>query len=215
MFRLICRKNKKYIFMLIWLALFICTAFGVTIVSDNVCRINTGFKDEYNLLKDIKYFPVAKSTDSDTGYVYYTNSWGDKRTYGGERLHEGIDIMAEENVRGKYPVVSMTDGTIENIGWLELGGYRIGIRSRHKGYFYYAHLFSYAEGMEEGKDVKAGQLIGYMGDSGYGKEEGTVGMFAVHLHLGIYINDKHGNEKSINPYHYLKSAEKSVIKYKY
>ncbi|MBD5135867.1 MAG: M23 family metallopeptidase [Lachnospiraceae bacterium] len=190
-------------------------AFAVYAATYNIRSIDNEFKDEYNLLKDIKYFPVAKSTDKNMSYVYYANSWGDKRTYGGERVHEGIDIMAEENVRGKYPVVSMTDGKIENIGWLELGGYRIGIRSKHNGYFYYAHLFSYAEGMEEGKEVKAGQLIGYMGDSGYGKEEGTVGMFAVHLHLGIYINDKAGNEKSINPYYYLRAAEKSVIKYKY
>lgn len=190
-------------------------AFAVSSFTDSILNMNKGFKDEYGLLKDIKYFPVAKSTNKDTGYVYYADSWGDKRTYGGERVHEGIDIMAEENVRGKYPVVSMTDGTIENIGWLELGGYRIGIRSKHNGYFYYAHLFSYAAGMEQGKHIKAGQLIGYMGDSGYGKEEGTVGMFAVHLHLGIYINDKEGNEKSINPYQYLKAAEKSVIKYRY
>lgn len=190
-------------------------AFAVSAATYNIRSIDRGFRDEYDLLKDIKYFPVAKSTDKNMSYVYYANSWGDKRTYGGERVHEGIDIMAEEDVRGKYPVVSMTDGWIENIGWLELGGYRIGIRSKHNGYFYYAHLFSYAEGMEEGKEVKAGQLIGYMGDSGYGKEEGTVGMFAVHLHLGIYINDEAGNEKSINPYYYLKAAEKSVIKYRY
>lgn len=209
------RIRKKYTVLLIWFVIWAGMAFAVSAATYNVRSINHGFKDEYNLLKDIEYFPVAKSTDKNTGYVYYANSWGDKRTYGGERVHEGIDIMAEENVRGKYPVVSMTDGKVENIGWLELGGYRIGIRSKHNGYFYYAHLYSYAEGMEEGKDVKAGQLIGYMGDSGYGKEEGTVGMFAVHLHLGIYINDKDGNEKSINPYNYLKAAQKSVIKYKY
>ena len=44
---------------------------------------------------------------------------------------------------GFYPVISMTDGKIEKIGWLSLGGYRIGIRSPHGGYFYYAHLASY------------------------------------------------------------------------
>lgn len=200
---------------LVWIIVFVSLAGVIIKAEEKFLCMNQKFEDKYHLLKDIKYFPVAKSTNSDTGYVYYTNSWGDKRTYGGERIHEGIDIMAEENVRGKCPVVSMTDGKVEHIGWLELGGYRIGIRSKHGGYFYYAHLFSYAEGMEEGKDIKAGQLIGYMGDSGYGKEEGTVGMFAVHLHLGIYINDKDGNEQSINPYYYLKAAEESVIKYRY
>ena len=123
--------------------------------------------------------------------------------------------MAEDNIRGKYPVVSMTDGVVENIGWLELGGYRIGIRSRHGGYFYYAHLYSYADGISEGDKVKAGKILGYMGDTGYGKEEGTYGMFDVHLHVGIYINDDDGNEKSINPYPYLKFAENKLIKCHY
>ena len=40
--------------------------------------------------------------------------------------------------------------------------------------------------MKQGKTVKAGELLGYMGDSGYGKE-GTVGKFPVHLHFGIYF----------------------------
>ena len=44
-------------------------------------------------------------------------------------VHEGCDIMAGNNERGYFPIVSMTDGVVERIGWLEKGGYRIGIRS--------------------------------------------------------------------------------------
>ena len=45
-------------------------------------------------------------------------------------------------------------------------------------------------------------MLGFMGDSGYG-EEGTVGKFAVHLHLGIYVSSKIG-EMTVNPYNILK-----------
>ena len=79
------------------------------------------------------------------------------------------------------------------MGWLQKGGWRIGIRSEQGGYFYYAHLSEYAPRMEEGKTVEAGEMLGYMGDSGYG-EEGTVGQFAVHLHFGIYIQTADGRE---------------------
>ena len=77
---------------------------------------------------------------------------------------------------GYYPVVSMTDGIVESKGWLELGGCRLGIRAPHGAYFYYAHLDSYAD-IEEGDTINAGDLLGFMGDTGYGTEEGTRGNF--------------------------------------
>lgn len=49
--------------------------------------------------------------------------------------HEGCDIMAVNNVSGFYPVISVTDGTVENLGWLEKGGYRVGIRSNNGDIF--------------------------------------------------------------------------------
>ncbi len=120
--------------------------------------------------------------------------------------------MASENKRGLYPVVSMTDGVITNLGWLEKGGYRIGITTEAGTYYYYAHLDSYAN-IEEGMEVKAGELLGYMGDSGYG-EEGTTGKFDVHLHVGIYFYED-GSEVSVNPYHLLKFLENNKLKYAY
>ncbi len=165
------------------------------------------------VFEDIKVFPVAECLDG-TKSVSYADSWFGERTYGGDRHHEGTDIMASVNERGIYPIVSMSDGVIEKIGWLKLGGYRIGIRSPHGGYFYYAHLASYAHDYKIGDKVKAGEVIGYMGDSGYG-DEGTVGKFDVHLHLGIYINDCDGNEISINPYNVLKCMENCKKELKY
>ena len=68
----------------------------------------------------------------------------------------------------------MSSGTVEKVGWLELGGWRIGIRSPSGAYLYYAHLYSYSRDWKEGDTVEAGELLGFMGDSGYGREENTV-----------------------------------------
>lgn len=158
---------------------------------------------------DVKYFPVPESTSDPDLSVSYVNTWMNERTYGGERGHEGCDLMASKNERGLYPVLSMTDGVVEKKGWLEKGGYRIGIKAPGGAYFYYAHLDSYAD-LEVGDEVKAGDILGFMGDSGYGPE-GTVGQFAVHLHLGIYIYPSE-TETSVNPYWVLRYIEKSKVK---
>ncbi len=162
------------------------------------------------ILSDLKVFPVPSVMDGDA-YITYEDTWNVLRKYGGNRRHEGTDLMASNNERGYFPVLSMTDGIIENMGWLEQGGYRIGIRSASGGYFYYAHLNTYAPGIKAGDSVIAGQLIGFMGDSGYG-EEGTTGQFAVHLHLGIYVAAEHG-EMSVNPYQVLRMLEDKRTKY--
>lgn len=156
------------------------------------------------MLSDLCYFPVPLQQGG-KATIEYEDTWNAKREFGGDRKHEGTDLMASKNVRGYYPILSVTDGVVERMGWLSLGGYRIGIRAPHGAYFYYAHLYSYAPKLKEGDRVSAGQLLGFMGDSGYGKE-GTVGQFDVHLHFGIYIHSKEG-EMSVNPYYILKYLE--------
>lgn len=163
------------------------------------------------IFQDLVYFPVPEDIAGGQT-VSFTDSWMYERTYGGNRFHEGTDIMSGNNVRGYFPVVSITDGFVEQMGWLEKGGYRIGIRSASGGYFYYAHLYRYAKGLKMGDAIKAGTLIGYMGDSGYSKIEGTVGNFDVHLHLGIYINGEEG-ELSVNPYWILKYLENNKLNF--
>lgn len=158
---------------------------------------------------DVKYFPVPDFTTDKSMTVSYANSWMSERTYGGERGHEGVDIMASKNERGLYPVISMTDGVVSKKGWLDKGGYRIGIQAPNGAYFYYAHLESYAN-LNVGDEVRAGDILGFMGDSGYGPE-GTTGKFAVHLHLGIYIYPD-GKEMSINPYWVLRYIENRKVK---
>lgn len=175
-----------------------------TMLSDEVIE---QYKERLQiLLGDIQFFPVP--IDATRGEnVKYENSWGNKRNFGGERNHEGCDIMTTNNEVGYFPVQSVSDGVVEKIGWLELGGYRIGIRAPGGAFFYYAHLDSYADGLEIGSEVKAGETLGKMGNTGYGVE-GTTGKFDTHLHFGIYM-DVLGKEVSVNPYQILKYIEES------
>ena len=160
----------------------------------------------------MKYFPLPESTTDEDATVVCENGWMKERNYGGKRGHEGCDLMAKKDVPGYYPVVSMTDGVIQSKGWLPKGGYRIGILAPSGGYFYYAHLDSYAD-IKEGDRVKAGDVIGFMGDTGYG-EEGTKGKFPVHLHVGIYVYPN-GQEMSVNPYWVMRYLEPHKLKCAY
>lgn len=160
---------------------------------------------------EVLCFPVMADEQGGSPDWSFDNSWGGARTYGGDRTHEGIDIMGEgaAAVAGRAPIVSMTDGVIQSLGWLELGGWRIGIMAESGVYYYYAHLESYAQGLNVGDTVKAGQLIGFMGDSGYGTE-GTTGQFAVHLHMGMYLMS--GDEMyAVNPYWILRDLSDDFL----
>lgn len=148
-------------------------------------------------------------------FPVYQDSFLEPRTYQGERQHEGCDILGTERPRGFYPVLSMTGGVVEQVGWLELGGWRIGIRAPSGAYFYYAHLYQYDQDWQKGDPVYPGTLLGYMGDSGYGIQENTVGNFDIHLHLGIYLPTDHYEELSINPYWVLKYSERFLRKADY
>lgn len=145
---------------------------------------------------DIKCFPVPLAYKNQ---VFFEDTYGVVRERGG---HEGCDIMDEKNEAGRIPIVSATDGVVTNVGWLYLGGYRIGITSENNIYYYYAHLDSYAAGITVGKEIKAGELLGFMGNTGEG-EEGTKGKFDVHLHVGIYVKNGSANEYSVNSYPFL------------
>lgn len=156
------------------------------------------------LWSDLEEFPVGEVASDPEATVTFADSWMQSRSFGGDRGHEGCDIMASVNQRGIYPVYSISDGVVENIGWLRLGGYRIGIRSESGAYFYYAHLAEYAKDFQIGEAVEIGTFLGYMGDTGYSDIPGTTGNFDVHLHLGIYLNDRDGQEFSVNSYPMLR-----------
>lgn len=150
---------------------------------------------------DQHVFPLARGYDHS-----YSGTWGANRGWGGRRSHEGTDIYASHST----PIVSTSYGVIEVMGWNEFGGWRIGIRDNHNSYHYYAHLAFFEDGLKEGDIVEPGQVIGYLGSTGYGKE-GTAGKFPPHLHYGIYkFNGR--TEWAFDPYPSLLQWEKEVKK---
>ncbi|MDD7643749.1 MAG: M23 family metallopeptidase [bacterium] len=163
--------------------------------------------------EELKLFPIPQSISHPDYRADFEDSWMSTRTFGGERGHEGTDIMLTPNERGLFPVLSMTDGIVEKKGWLPQGGYRLGIRSDGGIYYYYAHFYDYADDIEVGASVASGQLLGFAGDSGYSNIEGTVGNFPVHLHIGIYYNNEQGIETAVNPYPFLVPLEPLIMDY--
>lgn len=128
------------------------------------------------------YCPIA------AGYGYrHCSDFGNSRSFGFARKHLGHDMMGSLGT----PIVAVESGVIEVMGWNRYGGWRIGIRSTDgKRYYYYAHLQKdkpFAEGLEPGDLVTAGDVIGFMGRSGYSNKENTNNIETVHLHFGMQL----------------------------
>lgn len=151
----------------------------------------------------------AKSFPIPIRYNYsYRSTWGDRRGWGGLRIHEGTDIFADYGT----PVLSTCYGYVELIGWNRYGGWRIGIRDAQNQYHYFAHLNGFRKGLKKGDIVQPGEVIGSVGSSGYGPP-GTSGKFPPHLHYGIYRFD--GKKTySFDPYPSLKKWEREARKAK-
>ena len=115
------------------------------------------------------------------------DDFGMSRSFGFARKHLGNDLMGGLGT----PIVAVEGGVVEALGWNRYGGWRIGIRSfDSKRYYYYAHLQKdkpFAEGLEVGDMVQAGDLIGYMGRSGYSDKENVNNIQTVHLHFGMQL----------------------------
>ncbi|MGF7046245.1 murein DD-endopeptidase MepM/ murein hydrolase activator NlpD [Paenibacillus sp. DS2015] len=138
----------------------------------------------------------------------YRSTWGSGRNWGGFRIHEGTDLFASYGV----PVRSTCYGVVEMKGWNRYGGWRIGIRDIHNHYHYFAHLSGFEKAIKAGDVVNPGQVVGWVGSSGYGKP-GTQGKFPPHLHYGIY-RDNGFAEWSFDPYpsllHWERAERKSL-----
>ena len=128
------------------------------------------------------FSPIAQ------GFAYEEyDDFGASRTYGFARRHLGHDMIAATGT----PVVAVESGIVEALGWNQYGGWRIGIRSFDtKRYYYYAHLRQnrpYAAGLCLGKTVEAGDVIGYVGRTGYSTRENVNNIRVSHLHFGLQL----------------------------
>ena len=140
------------------------------------------------------YFPLARGFD----YTHY-DDFGVSRSYGYKRQHLGHDMMGLTGT----PIMAVESGIVEALGWNQYGGWRIGLRSFDgKRYYYYAHLrqnYPYAEGLAEGSIVTAGDVIGYMGHTGYSAKENVNNIEVTHLHWGLQLifdeSQKEGNNE--------------------
>ena len=127
------------------------------------------------------FSPIAK------GYAYsHFDDFGSSRAYGFRRKHLGHDMMGSVGT----PVIAVESGYVEAVGWNQYGGWRIGIRSfDKKRYYYYAHLrkdHPYND-IYEGKIVTAGDVIGYLGMTGYSTKENVNNINTPHLHWGMQL----------------------------
>ena len=135
-----------------------------------------------------RYFPYEDYDD-----------FGASRSYGYKRPHLGHDMMGQVGT----PIIAVESGYVEAIGWNQYGGWRLGIRSfDKKRYYYYAHLrknYPYHKSLKEGSIVQAGDVIGYMGRTGYSQTENTNNIEVSHLHFGLQLifdeSQKEGNNE--------------------
>lgn len=123
-----------------------------------------------------------------------SNSWGASRD-GGKRKHKGIDIFAPKGTA----LVAVADGIISYIGEQPKGGNCLWLTTEDGASFYYAHLDRWAAGLYEGMEVRSGDLLGYVGNTGNAKYTPP------HLHFAVNQSDE-----MVNPYPLLTKA--SVVK---
>ena len=140
------------------------------------------------------FLPLAKNFP----YSDY-DDFGVSRSYGYKRQHLGHDMVGQTGT----PIIAVESGYVEAIGWNQYGGWRLGIRSfDRKRYYYYAHLrqnFPYCKSLTEGSVVTAGDVIGYLGHTGYSTKENVNNIDIPHLHFGLQLifdeSQKEGNNE--------------------
>lgn len=150
-----------------------------------------GLVGSYAIEKDGQWIPaygLKAFSPIAAGYGYsHCDDFGVARSFGFRRKHLGNDLMGGMGT----PIVAVEGGVVEVMGWNRYGGWRIGIRSYdNKRYYYYAHLQKdrpFAPGLKEGDMVQAGDLIGFMGRTGYSDRENVNNIETVHLHFGMEL----------------------------
>jgi murein DD-endopeptidase MepM/ murein hydrolase activator NlpD len=129
--------------------------------------------------------------------VYGPSSFTDtfRAPRAGVGWHHGEDIFAPLGA----PLLAVADGTIFSVGWNDRGGYRLWLRDRQGNQFYYAHLSAFSPLAVNGNEVKAGAVIGFMGNTGDAQTT------PYHLHFEIHPVGllPMGYDGVVNTYPYL------------
>lgn len=126
------------------------------------------------------------------GRCFFGDTWHAPR--GGGRLHVGVDVIANEG-NLLYAVV---DGEISKLYWDRpgaLAGNGLRVAQPDGTYFTYLHMASFAPGIELGTKVKAGDVIGFIGNTGSSATP--------HLHFEIHP----GGGEAVNPYPFIKAID--------
>lgn len=136
----------------------------------------------------VKKYGLKAFSPIAAGYHYgHYDDFGNSRSYGFRRVHLGNDLIGSVGT----PLVAVETGRVEALGWNQYGGWRIGIRSLdNKRYYYYAHLrkdHPYVKTLKEGDIVYGGDVIGYLGMTGYSRKENVNNINTPHLHFGMQL----------------------------
>lgn len=124
------------------------------------------------------------------------DTFTDSRSEG--RSHDAIDIPAPAGT----PVLAATDGEVVKLFQSERGGTTIyQLSADKKLMFYYAHLQRYVDGLEVGRFMRQGEVIGFVGDTG---NAGT-GNYHLHFSISVVANpQRYWEGTNINPYPLLR-----------
>ena len=104
---------------------------------------------------------------------------------GYNKMHRGTDFAAPSGT----PIMASGSGTITRARWCGGGGNCVKIRHNSTYETIYAHMKSFAKGIKEGKKVKQGQIIGYVGSTGMST--------GPHLHYEVVVNGKKVNSQRL------------------
>ena len=137
---------------------------------------------QQELLQGGFMFPVLGATSND-----FSNDFGNFRADTG--FHQGIDIFAAAGT----PILAINDGVVSSVGWNTLGGRRFWLTDRWGNEYYFAHLSGFSPLAKEGQQVKRGDVIGFVGNSGDARTTPP------HLHFEMHP----GGSWAVPPYAYV------------
>ena len=104
---------------------------------------------------------------------------------GFNKMHRGTDFAAPTGT----PIMASGSGTVTRARWCGGGGNCVKIKHNSTYQTIYAHMSKFAKGIKEGKKVKQGQIIGYVGSTGMST--------GPHLHYEVVVNGKKVNSQKL------------------